>query len=178
MIASIKRGYMRLITLPVISFLLFTCPFQEVVAKENGNPEKVKTINKMFESYISKFPEVKNITPKEARSMENTIMLDVREPKEHEVSRIKDALSLDEFKQNRESYKNKKIIVYCTIGYRSGLFASELLEDGYDAYNLKGGVLLWSHANFDFYNNGKLTNKVHVYSKNWNYLRDNYVGVY
>ena len=40
--------------------------------------------------------------------------------------------------------KEKRLVVYCTIGYRSGKYAQELAKQGIKAENLEGGVLAWS----------------------------------
>ena len=162
----------------MITIFMFSCEYQELSAYGSDNSEKVEIINKKFEKYRQKFPEVVNLSPKELSQLDDFILLDAREKKEYEVSIIKDAITLEEFEANKSKFKNSKLVVYCTIGYRSGLYTSELLDDGFNAYNLKGGVLLWSHEGFDFYKNNKKTNRVHIYSKDWNYLRDNYVGVF
>ena len=58
---------------------------------------------------------------------------------------IKGAMSEVDFLLNLESYRHRDIVVYCTVGYRSGIFSKKLKDQGFYAYNLIGGVLLWSH---------------------------------
>ena len=42
-----------------------------------------------------------------------------------------------------EQYRDKKIIVYCRSGNRSGTATKILNENGFDAYNLIGGMNGW-----------------------------------
>jgi len=39
--------------------------------------------------------------------------------------------------------KDKKVVVYCRSGQRSEMVATKLIQDGYDAVNLTGGILAW-----------------------------------
>ena len=45
---------------------------------------------------------------------------------------------------NLEDYRDKKIIVYCRSGNRSGTATKILNENGFDAVNLIGGMNEWS----------------------------------
>ncbi len=85
---------------------------------------------------------------------DNLIVLDVREKKERSdgylegdkhipLSSVKDRLgSLD---------KNKKILVYCRTGSRSGHIAGLLTRNGFEqVYNLKGGINAWKRAKLPF----------------------------
>lgn len=79
--------------------------------------------------------------------------------------------------------KGKRIVVYCTIGYRSGKYAMELAGQGIRAENLEGGILSWSHAGgpFQVRNDAGLatpTRRVHVYDKGWNLLHPDYEAVW
>jgi rhodanese-related sulfurtransferase len=35
------------------------------------------------------------------------------------------------------------VVCYCTVGYRSGRYAADLLAQGLQAANLQGGILAW-----------------------------------
>lgn len=143
-----------------------------------GNDEKITEINRQFEEYKESFLDVTNISPSHVSNISDAIFLDVREDDEYEVSMIPGAITLKEFSKNEDFYKDKTVVVYCTIGYRSGLFTKELMDKGFRAYNLKGGVLLWSHAMKDFLKDGVVTKKVHVYGRNWDLLNASYEAVY
>jgi rhodanese-related sulfurtransferase len=107
------------------------------------------------------------------------IVVDVRTPQERNVSIIAGAIDNAYFERNLASYQNKKIIVYCTIGYRSGYYASELRQKGFDAYNLSEGILGWTHVDGLLVDpQGQATSQVHVYSRPWNLALKNHIAVF
>lgn len=148
-------------------------------SRQLSSSKKVE-VERLYESLKAKsFGDVPEMTVEELSNDldcgEDLVLVDVREPKEQEVSMIPGAITSKQFYDNQKNYKVKKIVAYCTIGARSGLFAKELRKDGYDAWNLAGSLLSWT------YYNGKLvdktgadTTKVHVYSKGWNYVNHGY----
>jgi len=74
--------------------------------------------------------------------------LDVRTMSEHADGAIPntDCIPLQEIGQRLSElndYKNKKIIVYCRSGNRSGKATKILKENGFDAFNLIGGMNSW-----------------------------------
>ncbi len=146
--------------------------------RPEDDAENLKKIHLMFEHYQSEFKSVKNIVPKEAIAIKEAIYVDVREEKERKVSQIKNAITKKVLLENLDDYKDKKIISYCTIGYRSGRFTKKLMDKGLKAYNLRGGLLLWSHANYQVYLNDKVTNRIHVYDSPWDLVKSGYVSVY
>lgn len=102
-------------------------------------------------------------------------LIDVRTEAEQKISMLPGAITQKEFEKSPESFRSNQLIAYCTIGYRSGKFAEKFQK--YKIKNLKGGVLAWSHAKGNFIQNGKITKKVHTYSKDWNFLNSNYQAV-
>ena len=97
----------------------------------------------------------KEITVEEVRAMidshdENVILLDVRTLEEYygELGHLPAAkliphLDLEGRLSELSENKDKKIIAYCRSGVRSA-FASEILsKNGYDVYNMTGGMNLW-----------------------------------
>ena len=103
------------------------------------------------------------------------ILLDVRETAEYNVSHLKNAIlvGFNNFEiseiESRIKDKNKKIVVYCSIGVRSELIGKQLLAEGYtNVYNLYGGIFEWVNKGEKVYTNKlKQTPKVHAYSKKW-----------
>ena len=65
--------------------------------------------------------------------------------------------------------KDKKIVIYCSVGYRSEKIAEKLIKSGYkNIYNLYGGIFEWVNRGFSIYDKEqKSTNKVHAYSPSW-----------
>ena len=131
------------------------------------------------------FPEVPDITVKEYIEMKKNnkiILVDHREPEEQEVSMIPDAIPTT--KLNLETIDELPIVVYCTLGYRSGLFVKQLLEKHPylkgKIFNLKGSILSWTHEGDKKLvdKEGNETKKVHVFGQNWDYSNENYEPVY
>ena len=68
--------------------------------------------------------------------------------KEHNTKSIPNTacIPVQEIEQRIEEidqYKNKKIIVYCRSGNRSGIATKILNQNGFDAYNMLGGMNGW-----------------------------------
>jgi len=80
---------------------------------------------------------------------EDIIMLDVRQPEEHEEKNIAHSLliplnELPDRLEELDNYKGREIIVYCRSGNRSGQAIHFLEASGYTKLkNLKGGMLAW-----------------------------------
>ncbi|MDA8792190.1 rhodanese-like domain-containing protein [Bacteriovoracaceae bacterium] len=147
-----------------------------------SDDKKLDKINSMYFSYKKDFPAINDISVKDINKnfkAEDVIFVDVREDDEMKISMIPDAIDKQSFEKDIGRHEEKHIIVYCTIGYRSGLYTKKLKELGYDSYNLIGGVLSWSHQLLKFIDsNGDETNQVHVYGKKWNLLHSTYQSVY
>ncbi len=141
----------------------------------NGTEKEIK---RLYDSYRSDFPLAPEIYVKDLDITSDVILVDVREREEQNISMIKGALTQEEFKSRLDLYKEKTVVVYCTIGYRSGVYTEELVAMGINAYNLVGGVLSWSHASRFFYKDGIETKDVHVYGKEWDLLAQGYVSFY
>ncbi|WP_442505865.1 rhodanese-like domain-containing protein [Novipirellula sp. SH528] len=96
------------------------------------------------------------------------VIVDVREAEEYQVSMIPGAVTKTQFEKNKTQYRNHTIVVYCTIGYRSGLYANELVSDGFTAMNFKGSILAWCQAELPLVTmQGVQTNRVHTYSSKY-----------
>lgn len=99
-------------------------------------------------------------------------ILDTRKKPEFQVSHLPNAIWVGE-KLNKKDLKkipnDKPIVVYCTVGIRSEDFGEELLKDGFEkVYNLYGSIVSWKDAGNDVVDNdGNTTEKVHVFSKEW-----------
>ena len=105
----------------------------------------------------------------------NVVLLDSREPKEFKTSHLNNAVlvgynyfNIKEITKSIED-KNRKIVVYCSVGIRSETIAKKIKEAGYtNVYNLYGGIFEWSNNEFFLINSeGKKTKKVHTFNKDW-----------
>ncbi len=141
--------------------------------------EKKQRIEAMIVRFESKFsvPQVAASTVMQWVKEDNALLLDAREPRETLVSKIPGAIAKREFEQNPAQYKTRKIIVYCTIGYRSAAYAEKWNKRGYDMHNLRGSLLLWTHAQGALVDaKGADTRQVHVYGRDWDLLPAAYQG--
>ena len=110
------------------------------------------------------------------------VLVDVRTAEEQSVSMLPGAITQEEFEKNKEAFRGKPVVTYCTIGYRSGLFAKQLGND-WDVANLRGSILSWCHAggrlvSGDDSQSPEETKRVHIYSKQWNLLPKGYEAVW
>lgn len=103
------------------------------------------------------------------------LILDARAIEEFKVSKLDQSVwvgyenfSAETLKQ-LSLEKNKKIVVYCSIGVRSEEIARTIKEDfSVEIYNLYGGIFLWKNEGFNVVDkNNQPTNKVHGYSRKW-----------
>jgi rhodanese-related sulfurtransferase len=103
----------------------------------------------------------------------NALFIDARERNEYDVSHIKNAVFVGYENFSYDSLasinKNQKIIVYCSVGYRSENISEKLVDAGFtDVSNLLGGIFEWvNQGNAVIDNNGDATLNVHAYSKTW-----------
>jgi rhodanese-related sulfurtransferase len=133
-----------------------------------------KSLSKLLKKHNKK--NVPNISVERlATPKTNVVLLDTREPKEYEVSHLKDAIYLGfnnfniETVTHKISDKSTPIVVYCSLGIRSELVAHQLIKAGYtNIQNLYGGIFEWKNKGFQVYNTKqKATDSVHTYSKQW-----------
>ena len=126
------------------------------------------------------------ITVDSLLTLKNAVLLDAREPKEFNVSHIKNAVFVGytNFKPKKVLQqipnKNTPIVIYCSIGVRSEDIAERLLKKGYtNVTNLYGGIFEWKKKNQPVYDkDNKATNKVHAFDKFWGKLLTNAEKVY
>lgn len=148
--------------------VLFLSLLQSLMACAQGNFEqKLKLLykNTVPTLSVSEFDSL--------QQREDVRLLDTRTKEEHEVSHIKGAefinyetFDVSEFEQ---ADKEKPIVLYCAVGYRSERVGEALLDKGYkNVYNLYGGIFHWKNEGKPVYNvEGEKTDKVHAYNRIW-----------
>lgn len=147
-------------------------------------PGKVKNkqeiVKKMAITIEKQFPTIEHLPVESFLTLSKNeyILIDTRTEDEQKVSMIPSAITLNEFKSSETKYKDKKLVFYCTIGYRSSKVAVEYQDKGFKVFNLKQSALGWAWANQEFESNKARVKKLHVYSEAWNFLPESYIGVF
>lgn len=145
------------------------------------NDEKRARIEEIYSRSKRLFPEVPELTVEELDSLQastEVVLVDVRAEKEQTVSMIPGAITAREFEKKGGGPGGSTVVVYCTVGHRSGLYAKKLLKRGLQTYNLKGAILSWTHAGRDLANGGLPTRRVHVAGRKWSLEADGYEPVW
>ncbi|MBS1916875.1 MAG: thioredoxin fold domain-containing protein [Bacteroidetes bacterium] len=87
-----------------------------------------------------------------AIAQKNIQLLDVRTPGEYQSGHLKNTLQADwnnpaEFKERVKALdKSKPVYTYCLSGARSNAATKWLIQNGFTAYNLQGGITAWKSA--------------------------------
>ena len=142
--------------------------------------EKRDIVRKMYEEYKTKFQAVENISPISAQALYargEAVFIDVRTPQEQSVSMLPGAVTELDLVNTPSILQGKTAVAYCTVGYRSGLYAADMSREGIRVLNITGGILAWVLSGGKVYHAGRETKRVHVYEKKWNYLPDGYKPV-
>ena len=107
------------------------------------------------------------------------IFVDVRTAKERQVSIIAGAVDVESLPALHLKHPERPVVVYCTIGYRSGITTRALQALKIPARNLRGGILAWIAAGGDLVDAQlKPSHQVHVYAKAWAAVPDQFEAIY
>jgi len=118
------------------------------------NIERKQKALESFQQFASMNPSIEAISIEEIINAmtddpKSIIIIDTRTDPERNESYLPESITPKEFqKLNEETIQYAKFIVpYCTIGARSGMYAKELVQLGYDRQKVRNGagIILWSH---------------------------------
>ncbi len=105
---------------------------------------------------VRKYFQIKSITHYSAQELSdkikkdrNLVLLDVRTEKERNRNKIKGSFHIPVYEINSSNnelkkFTGKEIVCYCETGSRSLSAAIKLKKIGFNAANLKGGMLRWN----------------------------------
>lgn len=144
---------------------------------------RIARIDSMYADYRREFPGVPEIDAPTLRDAlargAPLVLVDVREPAERAVSTLPGAIPAAAVEADPAAYAGKTLVAYCTIGYRSGLWASTQRDHGLSVENLAGSILAWTHAGGALIGpDGAPTRRVHVYGSGWDLARIDYTAVW
>ena len=137
-------------------------------------------LDKVHADILSDHATVAQIAPDIFAKLEtdNLLILDIREPEEYAVSRIPGAIwvspnaTADTATIQIGDVSDKQIIVYCSVGKRSSLFAErvqdEMLANGATSVsNLERGIFGWHNESRALVDARGATDAVHPYDAIW-----------
>lgn len=104
------------------------------------------------------------------------LLIDVREPAEYAVSHLPGAVHAqgdDILKRARQAEPGQKVVLYCSVGYRSSREAEKLLEQGVDnVVNLEGSIFEWANEGHPVVRGDQTVEAVHPFDDEWGQLLD------
>jgi rhodanese-related sulfurtransferase len=100
------------------------------------------------------------------------VLLDTRTPDEYRISHLQGARFVDfgtfEKSEFRDVPRDRPVVVYCSVGYRSERVGERLRALGFrDVRNLYGGIFQWVNDGYPVFNAQGRTDEVHPYSVLW-----------
>lgn len=106
------------------------------------------------------------------------VLLDAREPEEYAVSHLPGARRVDPGAEADALAAtldgigaDQPIVVYCSVGVRSGVVAQRLAEAGFeDVRNLEGSIFRWANEGRPVVRDGEGVREVHPYDAVWGRL--------
>ena len=103
---------------------------------------------------------------------EEVVLFDARAADEYAISHLYKAqqIGYDSFQLASVANlpKNKTIVIYCSIGYRSEKIGEQLLSAGYtNVYNLYGGIFEWSNQSRPLFDSRGRSKSIHPYNESW-----------
>lgn len=133
----------------------------------------------------SQQPEAPIVTAAQIQTLQNDkkyqdrfVIVDVRAKAETDVSIIPGAITQAEFLKTHKQHQGKAVLVYCTVGFRSGKYAKKLRKKGWNAWNYEGSILDWCQNQLPVVTkDGKKTKRVHTYNSSYSVAKG-YQAVY
>ena len=129
----------------------------------------------------SRYPEVRQIDTEALHAAfvrgNPPLLIDARTAAEYQVSHLQGAIRAETAAQAVKALarepKDRAIVVYCSVGYRSSALARELMRLGYtQVANLEGSIFEWANKGFPVYRGTEATRVVHPYDASWGALLD------
>ena len=117
-----------------------------------------------------------------SKDSNSTVLFDTRQPDEYKTSHIRSAIRLDPnmdaarfIKDYGSLIQNKKVVFYCSVGYRSSIFIERLQKQNaptgaLSLTNLQGGIFRWYNDNNAVVDHSGTTDAIHPYDKFWGKL--------
>ena len=153
---------------------------------ENGFAEESATakLEEFHSGLTERYPDVSHVSPDELLNIlpDDTVLFDVREVVEFEVSHIKGAIQVSPsiwassfVRKYGSQLKDKKVIFYCSVGERSSRLAQRVAaqltdQQSVSVYNLEGGIFRWHNDYNTVVSQVGETEAVHPFNRKWGQL--------
>ena len=151
-----------------------------LLALQTGCSQDLKwsAVNQMI---ASDFPDVPTLTTDALaeRLADSTatspLLLDARSPEEYAVSHLPGARrvapSADSIAGLDTLSRERPIVVYCSVGYRSARVTAHLRDQGFsNVHNLKGSIFRWANEGRSVMRGDTSVQAVHPYNSTWGTL--------
>ncbi|MGB3456132.1 MAG: rhodanese-like domain-containing protein [Litorimonas sp.] len=126
----------------------------------------------------SDYPAVAHVAADRMNALEDVLLLDIREPDEFAVSRLPGAVRVSPDVGESEllsavgDLSGRTVVVYCSVGRRSSIFARDWQDRLVDAgavsvRNLEGGIFRWHGQRRALEDDRGETDAVHPYDEIW-----------
>lgn len=164
--------FMLLIHVLSYSFLM-VYPVQSAHAQSSSPRVESKAFNLTLKGLLSH--SIDAISVDEIKDLDGYQVLDAREYEEYQVSHLPGGkwIGYEDFNPERLEKlnldKDKPVLLYCSVGYRSEKIGERLETMGYkQVFNLYGGIFEWSNEEKPLLDKAENpTKKVHAYNKIW-----------
>ena len=92
---------------------------------------------------------MRSMTPADVHAIHGAVILDVREPREHEQAHVEGTIDIplgELVARIDEVPRDTTVYVLCHVGGRSAQATQYLETQGFDAVNIDGGIVEWYRA--------------------------------
>jgi len=162
------------------AFTLIAVSLAPAACSNSGEPESLEPTK---EATRRRHPDISHVSPAQVTrwlqddaSDERLIVLDVREPQEYEVSHLTGAVQIPPDAEAsdlvagvlRGVAKDRKIVLYCSVGVRSAAATERLVKAGFvNAHNMNGSIFEWANEGNPVYRGDAKVRQIHPYNTRW-----------
>lgn len=149
------------------------------LARVPTDPEERRArVEELYQQARGEFPDVTEAEAADLLGAGGVVFVDVRPERERAISVLPGSIPAAVVEADPAAFEGQRLVAYCTIGYRSGLWATAQRERGLPVENLAGGVLAWSWAGGTFERDGEPTTTVHVFGPSWDLLAPGFTSTW
>lgn len=170
----------------ILSFLSLRCQSQKVEEVDKEIPHcNDPTFNQKVKSLI-RFSVPAMDVDELHENREDVLILDAREKEEFDISHLPKAkhIGYKKFEENilYDLPKDTKIVVYCSVGYRSEKIGEKIAKMGFsNVFNLYGSIFEWVNRGYEIVDSKENPiTIIHTYNASWSQwvINNNYEKVW